>query len=159
MRVKLSKEGFEELENKLNRLPNNVSVKAIQDGMKKAVEPLKQKMTQIVPVGNGGAERVSRKKRDNAYRRGGATRRDLRILTVQDDPSEFKTLIGVSKLRGKVGWRTHFIVSGIAGKYRAKVGARPFLDDALTATKTQIEDNVATEIEKAVDVAIRKEGL
>ena len=46
--------------------------------------------------------------------RKGATRRDLRLKSVRLRGGDVAVLIGVSKKKGKSGWRTHFITRGSA---------------------------------------------
>ncbi|CCH54483.1 hypothetical protein BN8_03658 [Fibrisoma limi BUZ 3] len=84
--------------------------------LRQAVQPMLPAMRLEAPVGAGN-ERISLRRRDNVnandYRRGGATRRDLRIKLVAGvDGEAARVLIGVDKRRGKVGWRAHFITRG-----------------------------------------------
>lgn len=84
-----------------------------------------------------GAERISLRYRKNLnpndYRRGGATKRDLRIKVVDDreNRADVMGLVGVDKRRGKVGWRTHFITRQITLHGRPYLNPKHgFLEDA-----------------------------
>lgn len=83
--------------------------------LKEAAEPVLTATRREAPVGrykDVGGEFVSLRAttKRNDYRRGGATRNDLRIKSVAGVGEEIaRTLVGVSKKSGKVGWRTHFI--------------------------------------------------
>lgn len=91
----------------------------VSGALREAVTPMLRVARQEVPVGKNGAERVSlhygRTSSSNVYRRGGATKRDLRIRIVYNSQNNPVALIGVSKKAGKVGWRTHFITRPVRG--------------------------------------------
>ncbi len=131
--VRLDIRELSDFQASLKGLPYAIDQKVTEMTLKKAVQPLYRYMKSIAPVSKGGRERVSLSKnrgRSNDYRRGGATKADVRVKTVTDTLGQAKVLVGVSKGYGKVGWRYHFIAQGVAGQYRAKAGPRPFVERA-----------------------------
>lgn len=151
MQMKLSQSGLSDLEIKLGkRIPQSLSDNELTKDLTAAAEPLRAQMVQEAPKGDG-YERVSLARSDD-YRRGGATRADVRTKAVRDNAGEIKVLVGVSQEKGKVGWRTHFIVQGVANVYR--IPAKPFLDTAYEKTKNEVESlylqAVSDRIEKAL---------
>ncbi|KAA9357235.1 hypothetical protein [Larkinella humicola] len=90
--------------------------------LREAVKPMLRVARQEAPIGNYGRERISlrygKSSRSNEYRRGGATRRDLRIKVLYLDTGPV-AYVGVSMKSGKVGWRTHFITRPVSGGGKA----------------------------------------
>ena len=85
--------------------------------LRSALKPTLAAVKRNAPVGKTKvrstgkfAGRSGKLKRDGTYDKGGATRRDARILIVRGG-NELETigLVGISKSRGKVGWRAHLI--------------------------------------------------
>ena len=101
------------LEDRLQSVGKEFSPRVMSRVTKRALEPLLNIAQHEVPESNNGYESVSLSRnrgRSNDYRRGGATKRDLRILMVQGENEEMaRGLVGVSKKSGHVGWRTHLI--------------------------------------------------
>lgn len=120
------------------------------NALRRSVKPMFRRAQSEVPVGRNGKESISLKTARSAlrrgsdpndYRRGGATRRDLRIKAVPPKAGEIsRILVGVSQKRGKVGWRTPFITKGTKvrktkkGANRGRVQANNFLQRAYSAT-------------------------
>ncbi len=83
-----------------------------------AARPMLTALRNNTPVGKQRRYGKGRLKRDGAgdgtYDRGGATRRDARIrqgsLTRGDEVAT--VVVGISKRRGRVGWRTRFTTQG-----------------------------------------------
>lgn len=147
------------LEANLMRLPFQLQERTMQAALSEAARPMKTRMVQEAPRGKGNL-RVSlsrRRGRSNDYRRGGATRQDIRIRAVRDKVGEAKVIVGVSKKSGKVGWRTHFITKGIAGKRRIR--PNDFLTRAFNQTIAQVTASLGQTIEKKVLAAMKRLGL
>ena len=71
----------------------------------------------------------------SGFERGGATRRDMRILIVPGVGNEVsRAVIGVSQKKGKVGWRTHFITRGFSDRSGRFHKGRDFLKSAFDLT-------------------------
>lgn len=129
--------GFDELVKALAKdVPASVNADALNKILTVVAKPFLDEMKRTVPTSKG-YQRVSLKHRKNIYandyrRGGGATKNDLRIKQITDKGSlyEAEKLVGVSKKKGKVGWRTHFIIQGIAGRGSAKAGPRDFIGNA-----------------------------
>ncbi|WP_234734501.1 hypothetical protein [Tellurirhabdus bombi] len=91
----------------------NLFPRGVTNGaMREAAKPMLRGAIQEAPVSGGGRQRISLRHRGrnaNEYRRGGATRRDLRTKTVSPSGDEAsRIIVGVSSKSGHVGWRTHF---------------------------------------------------
>lgn len=155
MQTKLSQSGLEDLELKLGKkIPQSLNDADLTKDLLAAAEPLRAQMVQEAPRGEG-YERVSlaRSARSNDYRRGGATRADIRTKAVKDNDGEVKVLVGVSQEKGKVGWRTAYIVLGVANVYR--IPANPFLDRAYEKTKNEVETLYQQAVAERVEKALR----
>lgn len=99
-------------------------------------------------------------KRDGTYDRGGATKRDVRILMVNPVGDESaRGLVGVSKKRGKVGWRTLFLTRGTRNRRTRKGWNRGATraDDFLDRGERQSEYLVEREFENGAEALVRKE--
>lgn len=126
--IKVDTKDLENLAKGLSRfkeiMPNSVANQALR----KSVAPMLRATRSEVPVGNikGG---------EGYYETGGTTRRDLRIRIVKGVGEESsRAIIGVSKKKGKVGWRTHFITQGTS-----KMEANPFLERAYNSTIEEVK--------------------
>ncbi len=158
MRTQLIQEGMGELLVILQNLPQAVSDEAVAAQLKRAAEPMREQMVQEAPAGKYKAEgehialRHGNSHFSGSYRKGGSTKRDVRTKIVKDENGTVKVLVGVSKGRDKVGWRTHFIVGGVAGT--ARIAKDPFLDRAHDKKIAETENNflqgVKTIVEKAL---------
>lgn len=113
--ISIDAKQLQQLDRGMSRYRNAVPKRVTDGALRKALRPMLRAAQAEVPVGKGN-ERVSLKRRGataNDFRRGGATKRDLRIKAVRAEGDEITRLIvGVSKKKGKVGWRTHFITRG-----------------------------------------------
>lgn len=102
-----------------------------------ATRPMVQKVRSLAPVGSRKSKNGYGTRTGPDYRRGGATRRDVRIKLV---PSKVnagevtRALIGVSSKKGKVGWRTHFITRGFTDRSGRKHVGNDFLQQAFDAS-------------------------
>lgn len=129
--------------------------------LRKAVRPMLAAAQIEAPVSFDGQTRVSLKHRKkgnavNSYRQGGATRKDLRVKSVQAEGDELgRVLIGVSKKRGKVGWRTPFITKGTKerktkkGKRTGRVSPNNFLQRAFDRTFPSVREAFARDYREA----------
>lgn len=123
--------------------------------LRKALAPTLAATRRLAPVGGNGAERISLKKKGpsaNDYRRGGATRRDQRIKIVPGQNDEVvRGLVGTSKARGHVGWRTHLIT-----RYnKNRRGVDDFIGKAFDQTINQVVDTYGKEMTTAVEKIIK----
>lgn len=127
---------LQQLDRGMSRYRNAVPKSVSNGALRKALRPMFRAAQAEVPVGKG-SERISLKRRGataNDYRRGGSTKRDLRIKAVRAEGDEITRLIlGVSKKRGKVGWRTHFITGGTE-----RMGRNDFLQRAYDQTIAEV---------------------
>lgn len=143
----------------LNRLPNEVGEKVRLEALKTAVKPMAARVVAEAPRGKGNLRvSLSRNRgRSNNYRRAGATKEDVRIKAVSDKLGEAKVLVGVSKKSGKVGWRTHFITQGVAGKHR--IAPNDFLTRAFNATIAGVRATYSAILERKLKAALRRIGF
>ncbi len=119
-------------------LPKNVAAAELR----RTVKPLLAKVKATAPVGETVTASGWGNHTGPANRRGGATRQDARIKTVNPESSEVaRVAVGISRAKGKVGWRTGFIAWGTKER-RKKNGQRTgriargsnFLKKALDST-------------------------
>jgi HK97 gp10 family phage protein len=145
MKVIVDTKGIDKLTTAMKRYAQIMPTQKANSAFRKAIRPMLQKAQSEVPVSNNDRERVSLKQRTgknaNAYRRGGATKRDLRIKTVPPKAGEVgRVLMGVSKRGDKTGWRTIFITRGTkmrktkSGANRGRMKANNFLQRAYDST-------------------------
>jgi hypothetical protein len=146
MRITFDTRDVNKLANAMRRYAHIMPPQKANSVLRKVVRPMLQRAQSEVPVSNNARERTSLRHRSagrnaNAYRQGGATRRDLRIRTVPAKASEIgRVLVGVSKRGDKVGWRTVFITKGTKmrqtkkGANRGRMKANNFLQRANDAT-------------------------
>jgi hypothetical protein len=146
MKVTFDTKEVDKLANAMKRYAHIMPTQKANSVLRKAVRPMLLRAQSEVPVSNNSRERISLKQRSagknaNAYRQGGATRRDLRIRTVPPKAGEIgRVLVGVSKRGDKVGWRTVFITQGTKmrqtkkGANRGRMKANNFLQRANDAT-------------------------
>ncbi|MET7253463.1 hypothetical protein [Dyadobacter fermentans] len=125
--------------------------------LRRSVRPMLIAAKAQVPVSSNGQMRVSLKHRKagksaNAYAQGGATRRDLRIKIGRPEIKELsRVLVGVSRMPGKVGWRTPFITGGTKdrltekGRRTGRVRANNFLDRAYDQTISMVRTDFQRE--------------
>lgn len=116
MKITVDASELKKLETAMGRYALIMPTQKANSALKKSSQPMFRAAQSEVPVSKGGKERISLRKRGvnaNAYRQGGATRRDLRVKMVKPEAGESaRVLVGVSKRSSKVGWRTPFIVHG-----------------------------------------------
>jgi hypothetical protein len=140
---------------------------ALKASMRKALRPMLQHTKITVPID----KRVKKYKRsylgrarksnarDKGYDRGGATKRDLRIKVGDAKgkmswTSEVAGLVGVSKKRTRVGWRTHLITRGRKagvdriGRNFSAIAPRDFLAPAYQAGSGQLHSSISTDVLK-----------
>ncbi len=120
-----------------------------------ASKPAVRSVQQEAPVGQDGYERVSLSRgrgRRNDYRRGGATRRDVRAKAVDGvGQEEVRVLIGVSQKRGKVGWRTHFITFGTI-----RMRANAFIDRGVNRVIGEVKNNFMNSLNGVVQRILKR---
>jgi hypothetical protein len=157
--------GFDELVKALAKdVPASVNADALNRILTVVAQPFLKEMRRTVPVSKGG-QRISLKHRKNhsanEYRRGGATKGDLRIKQITEKGNLYgaEKLVGVSKKKGKVGWRTHFIIQGIAGHGSAKAGPRDFIGNAYRSQMPVAQRVFQTEARTRYEKHLTKVGF
>lgn len=147
MRFEVQSKELTELQLRISGIPKNISTRAI---LRTAVIPTKQLAKQLVPVGE--FRPLTKRESSNAleYGRGGRTRGDIRIKMVSDKAGEMKALVGVSKAKNKVGWRSHFIEFGTE-----RMTAKPFLTPAGDATKDTVQRRFSDMVNKRTDELLK----
>lgn len=122
--------------------------------LRKAVKPMHRRAKAEAPVSFGGRERIriaparaaiARGSNPNYLRQGGATKRDVRVKSVNPEPKELgRVLVGVSKKSRHVGWRTIFITRGTRqrrtkkGQNRGRITANNFLQRTFDSTISMV---------------------
>ena len=126
-------------------LPKSVAASAFRN----ATKPMVKASKDFAPVGGRKSKNGWGKRTGPEYRRGGATKRDVRFKMV---PSKVnagevsKALIGVSMKKGKSGWRTHFITSGFTDRGGRKHAGKNFLQTAFDTTIGEVSASYAKEM-------------
>jgi hypothetical protein len=137
--IKLSK-GLEQYK---SIFPKSASTQAL----KKSVRPMFRSAQRLVPTGRRVAASGWGEKKGSDYARGRATARDLRIKLVPAKGNESaRVLIGVSKAKGRVGWRTHFITRGFTDRGGRFHRGKDFLQNAYDYTIDIVKDNFNGEL-------------
>ena len=151
MKIVIDTTDIDKLARAMSRYGGIMPTSKANQALRKAARPMLLKARQEVPVWKGDRERISlaagraaigRGSDPNYYRKGGATKRDLRVMAVAPRFFEIaRVLVGVSKRKGKVGWRTHFIEQGTQSRYtkkgrmyRGAIRANPFLQRSFDQT-------------------------
>lgn len=123
-------------------LPKSVANQAL----KRATRPMQQSARRLAPVGDTIAPDGMGKHRGVRYARGGTTRRDVRFrLEPSYDRAITKGMVGISRLKTKVGWRTHFITTGYKDRGGNRHRGKNFLQDAYNYTIDFTRENYAKE--------------
>lgn len=152
MRISIDTRDIEKLTAAMGKYGNIMPTSKATSVLRKSVKPMLMRTKSEVPVAMQGRERISlkkgraalsRKSNPNAYRQGGATRRDLRIKSVKPE-ARYKeigrVIVGVSKKARHVGWRTIFITRGTKqrftkkGQNRGRMTADNFLQRSYDST-------------------------
>lgn len=137
-------------------LPKSVEQRA----MRRAVRPIFRAAKSEVPVGRVVSENGWGKQKGPDFRRGGATRKDLRIknrtkgLTVTSG-----VWIGPANKPGRVGWRNHFITKGVSGAGKGKrINTQPndYLTRAYNAGIGETVQSFAKETEDSFQLWAKK---
>ncbi|UFH52553.1 hypothetical protein [Spirosoma sp. KNUC1025] len=140
MQIKVDSSSLKPLMADLRRVGRALDFKTLGAALVGASKPAVRAVQQEAPVGHDGHQRVSLSRsrgRRNDYRRGGATRQDVRAKAVDGvGKEEVRVLIGVSKKRGKVGWRTHFITVGTI-----RMRANAFIDRGVNRVIDQVKSS------------------
>lgn len=125
-----------------NMMPKSVANSALR----KSVRPMYNSAQRLAPKGRVISREGWGKNKGPEYARGGITRRDVRIKMVPAGRDESaRAVVGVSKKKGKVGWRTHFITRGFTDRGGRKHRGRNFLQDAFDYTIEIVRDNFTRE--------------
>lgn len=107
-----------------------------RSALREAARPMLTATRNLAPVGS----KVSGEK--GGYNRGGATRRDVRMMFSKVEGEEVaRVFIGVSMKTGKVGWRTHFITKGWTDRSGTFHRGKDFLTEAYDNTIGVVQDN------------------
>ena len=142
------------LAERILKLSKHLTFDENQSALNFAVKPVLEEMQRTVPVWKKKISFHTRTSRwrgapqsiDPAYSRGGATKQDLRIKNIRLSKSnEAKVIVGVSKKKGKVGWRTHFIIHGT--KF---MKANDFMIRSANSTIDMVEKRYETKAKKLV---------
>lgn len=120
MEISIDTRQLQALEFRLNTVGRSLNKQTLSPALVDAAQPMLTAVRQETPVGpvpryksatitrgrnKGGVRRTT-----GSFARGGATRNSVRLKAVEGVGNEVvRVLAGVSKKRGKVGWRTHFI--------------------------------------------------
>lgn len=111
-------------------IPKSVALGALRN----SARPMLDSARRLAPIGE---DRTVKK----TSVRGGATRRDMRILSVKQEGNEIARIaVGVSGKSGKVGWRTHFITRGFTDRGGSFRRGQDFLQDTYDYTFDIVED-------------------
>lgn len=159
MRLQTETSELYALDRKLARVGRVFDARLMGRTLKEATKPVLDIARQEVPVGQRKFKssqtrrlKSGKIKRDSTYDKGGATRRSLRILIVPGGEGEVaRVLIGVSKKRGYVGWRTHLIT-------RPNIHRRG-TDDFLGRTESRGTPIIEAGIGAAAQTIVEKELL
>ncbi|QRQ99714.1 hypothetical protein [Dyadobacter sandarakinus] len=128
MRVKIDTKELDKLAKGLSRYESVVPRSVKNTALRRSSKPMLDAAKKEAPVGRAISGR-------NNEEGGGATRSDLRIKAVKPEPGEdSRVLVGVSKRRGKVGWRTHFITRGFTDRGGKRHAPNDFLKRAYEST-------------------------
>lgn len=158
--------GFDELVKSLAKdVPASVNADALNKILTVVAKPFLNEMKRTVPVSKV-YQRVSLRHRHSGFandfrRGGGATKQDIRIRSITDRQSLYgaEKLVGVSKKKGKVGWRTHFIILGVAGHNRASAGPRDFIGNAYRSQFPRAQVIFQTEARNRYERHLTKVGF
>jgi len=115
MEIKIDTKSIDRLSEAMGRYARIMPVTQANAALRKAARPMLQRAKMEAPVSAEGEYTPLNKKgrSANAYRKGGSTRRDLRLKAVPPKAGEVgRVLVGVSKKSNSVGWRTVFITKG-----------------------------------------------
>lgn len=124
-------------------MPKSVASSALR----KSVRPMYNSAQRLAPKGRVVARDGWGKYKGPDYARGGMTRRDVRIKMVPPVADESaRAVVGVSKKKGKVGWRTHFITQGFTDRGGRFHRGKNFLEDAFEFTIGIVRDNFNREV-------------
>lgn len=148
LKTKIDLTGSDNYLRALDALGKGISEKVLGEALFKAAKPMEEAMKANAPVG------PFRPSSDPEYRRGGATRDDVRRKIVYDVVNTASVLIGVSKSRGGVGWRAHFIEQGTK-----KWAGHPFIERSGKQTENMVVSTFEREINQKIDEEARKAGL
>jgi hypothetical protein len=155
MEVTVDFSSVQKLSNAISRYGRIMPTPKATAVLRKSASPMLRRAQSEVPVSMGGRMRTSLKHKTLGAQ-GGATRRDLRIKSVQPNGAELaRVIVGVSKRKGKVGWRALFILYGTkvrqtkSGANRGRVKANNFLLRAYSATFPGVAEDFQREFRVA----------
>lgn len=146
-----------ELGRKMLKLRDDLTFEQNQAALRYAVRPVYSSMVSKTPVGKGGY-RIGRRgvaganKSSLEYRRGGATKADTRIKSLRmTKQREAVVLVGVSRKRGYVGWRTHFLLHGTK-----KMRRNDYMLNALNENLGKVPDRYEEKARKIINKHLAK---
>lgn len=150
MKITIDTRDIDKLTVAMKQYGGIMPVSKVNTALRRSVKPMLRRTQAEVPVYHPGQEHINIRKgraaikrgsNPNAYRQGGATRRDLRIKSVKPENREIgRILVGVNKSRSHVGWRTKFITQGTKqrktkrGQNRGRMTPNPFLQRSYDST-------------------------
>lgn len=142
---------FQRLEKELRRYETTFrapGAKILRD----ATRPMVIKAKAEAPTGKSISRNGWGKKTGPEFARGGMTKRDIRFTSVPPviNGEISRVLIGVSKRKGRVGWRTHFITKGFTDRGGKKHGPNDFLQRAYDSTIEYAKQYTSREISQAL---------
>lgn len=135
MKMSFDFKGFDEAETALKQVPLVVSQKFIGGALRVAGRPMLDNFKSRIPIGD-------KKSGEGRDRRGGATYQDARIKIVyRDGEGIVRMLMGVSKAKGKVGWRFGYIdkSEGFRTRNGRRIAGGQYLERAGVATAAKVE--------------------
>lgn len=122
----------------------------VSAALKEAAKPMLVAAKQEAPVGNR-RRYASNSNTSGSMDRGGATRRDIRLKAVTFKGGSVGVLVGVSKKRGRVGWRTQFITRGTKFMRR-----NDFLERAFNRTFDLVRGRLENSLGQKFEAYIRR---
>lgn len=120
MDVTINTSMLTQLNNDLKTVGRSLDRSVVGPALVDAAKPLLIAAEQEAPIGkiprykstlvSRGKSKGQTRRITGSFARGGATRRDVRLRSVDGNGAEVaRVLVGVSKKSGKVGWRTQFL--------------------------------------------------
>jgi len=157
MQLTVDTSDMRNLDIQMSRIGRSFDRGALTQTGRRAFNPMVVATRQEAPIGRIKRSPTGRTKADQrtdgTYDRGGATRRDIRFKAVAGKGEEVvRFLVGVSKSRGKVGWRTHFITRPTK-KDRL---VNDFLGRAYGRTYDVSISRLGTEAQRTIERLLRK---
>jgi len=145
--IKIDAEDLKKLARGLDAYQSMMPKTVASSALRRSVRPMSQEARRLAPKGKVKSSEGWGKYKGPEYARGGVTRRDVRTKMVPGVAGESaRAVIGVSKKKGKVGWRTHFITQGFTDRGGRFHSGKNFLENAFESTIGVVRDNFGKEV-------------